>query len=489
MKYFFGALVTETNTFSSIPTNRQSFEEARGDDALRRESILTLFVRHFAQRAQERGAALEIGLCATAQPSGPMAQRDYEELRGALLADLRAAGTVDAPLDAVFLMLHGAMVSEHCLDCEGDILEHVRAVVGPHVPVLAVLDPHAHLSQRMIATADVLSFMKEYPHTDGARCIDDLLGIADGMLRDAVRPAAAVADCRIVGLWPTQQQPIRRFVDRLRELEGTAGILSISFVHGFPWGDTPDTGTKVLVYTDGDPIAAQSWADRLAAEVWAIRGASQLQLTGIDAALDAVAAAPPGPNPIVLADVADNAGGGASADASFILRAVLERGLTGVAFALFYDPILVEQCRRAGIGARVRARVGGKLGPYSGEPVDVDGVVRGLATGGMQLAFGQSPDPMGDTAWIETRGIDIVLSSVRTQCFHPQAFTHIGLDPLARRALVVKSLNHFHAGFAPIAREVIAVATPGALNTDFAHLPYRVFNKPYWPRVERPSGP
>ena len=484
MKYFFGALVTETNTFSSIPTNRQSFAEARGAEALRTDSILTAFVRHFAERAAAQGAQVEIGLCATAQPSGPMGQGDYEALRETLVADLRAAGRVDA----VFLMLHGAMVSADCLDCEGDILEHVRGVVGPGVPVLAVLDPHAHLSERMVAAADVLSFMKEYPHTDGPRCIDDLLRIARGILQDGVRPTAAVADCRIVGLWPTQQPPIRRFIDRLRELEGTAGILSISFVHGFPWGDTPDTGTKVLVYTDGDASGARSWADRLAAEVWAIRGASQLELASIDAALDLVAAAPGG-GPVVLADVADNAGGGASADASFILRAVLERGLTGIAFALFYDPVLVDQCRRAGVGARVRARVGGKLGPFSGEPVDVDGVVRGLATGALQMAFGQTPDPMGDTAWIETRGVDIVLSSVRTQCFHPQAFSHIGIDPLARRALVVKSLNHFHTGFAPIASRVIAVATPGALNTDFARLPYRVFTKPYWPRVERPSGP
>lgn len=481
MKYFFGALVTETNTFSSIPTSRRSFAEARGADALRSESILTVFVRHMAQRAAAQGIGLEIGLCATAQPSGPMAQRDYEELRGALLADLRKAG----PVDAVFLMLHGAMVSEGCLDCEGDVLEHVRAAVGPGVPVLAVLDPHAHLSRRMVAAADLLSFMKEYPHTDGARCIDDLLRIAHGMLHEGVRPAGAVADCRIVGLWPTQQPPIRRFVDRLRELEGTGGVLSISFVHGFPWGDTPDTGTKMLVYTNADAPRAQAWADRLAAEVWAIRGASQPQLASVDEALDIVAAADGG-GPIVLADVADNAGGGASADASFILQAVLQRGLAAVAFALFYDPVLVEHCRRAGIGARVRARVGGKLGPHSGEPVDVDAVVRGLATGGQQLAFGQTPDPMGDTAWIETRGVDIVLSSVRTQCFHPQAFTHIGIDPLARRALVVKSLNHFHVGFAPIARRIVPVSTPGALDTDFARLPYRVFTKPYWPRVERP---
>jgi microcystin degradation protein MlrC len=110
----------------------------------------------------------------------------------------------------------------------------------------------------------------------------------------------------------------------------------------------------------------------------------------------------------------------------------------------------------------------------------------GLATGGEQLAFGTTPDPMGNTAWIRVQGVDIIVSGVRTQCFHPLAFSHIGLDPTRYRALVVKSINHFHAGFAPMAQRVIAVGTPGALNMDFAHLPYRRLSKPYWPRVARP---
>lgn len=483
MKFFFGALITETNTFSSIPTSRKSFAELRGQEALRSESILTVYLQHFAQRAAASGAQVEIGLCAFAQPGAPMAQADYEGLRDALLGDLqRCAG-----VDAVFLMLHGAMVSEGCLDCEGDVLARVRALVGPKVPVLVILDPHAHLTEAMVASADVLSFMKEYPHTDGPACIDDVLRIARGMLGGTVRPVAGVADCRIVGLWPTQETPIREFTERLRALQGRDGVLSVSFVHGFPWGDTPDTGSKIVVYTDGDAAGAQRWARRLSEEVWAMRSASQPQLTAIEDALDAVERAERGP--IVLADIADNAGGGASADASFILRAVLDRGLRGVAFALFFDPVLVDFCRQLGVGARVRARVGGKLGPYSGEPVDIDGVVKGLATDATQLAFGTTPDPMGNTAWIQVRGVDIVLSSLRTQCFHPQAFTHIGIDVTACKALVVKSTNHFQAGFGALAARVITVSTPGALSTDFAHLPYRVFTKPYWPRVDRPAGP
>jgi microcystin degradation protein MlrC len=208
------------------------------------------------------------------------------------------------------------------------------------------------------------------------------------------------------------------------------------------------------------------------------------RLLAVGEALDAVESEPHGP--VVLADFADNAGGGAPSDSTFILRAVLERGLKDVAFAIFYDPLLVDFCRQVGVGARLRARIGGKLSPFSGAPVDLEVEVKGLAHEATQRAFGTATDRLGDTAWVCGSGVDLILSSVRTQCFDPTAFTHLGLDCSTRRALVVKSMNHFQTGFAPIARRMLWVGTPGALNADFGHLPYRVFDKPYWPRNEDP---
>jgi microcystin degradation protein MlrC len=478
MNFFFAALVTESNSFSNIPTSRSSFVEHSGPDAIAVDYLLSSHVRHFARRAAEMGVAANIGLCAYAVPSAPVVHADYLALRDELLAGLERG----QPADAVFLYLHGAMVSQGCLDCEGDILRAVRGIVGPKIPVLVVLDPHAHLTQAMLENADVLTFMKEYPHTDGAERIDDLFRIARAMREGRARPVAAVADCHIVGIWPTQAQPIRGFTDRLTALEDGERILSVSFVHGFPWGDTPDTGSRVLVYANADLAAAQGLASSLAAEIWEMRASSQPQLISVDAALDVVGAA--GCGPVVLADYADNAGGGAPADSSFILRAVLARGMTDIAFALFYDPLLVDFCRQVGVGGRIRARIGGKISEFSGEPVNLEVEVKALARDATQLAFGSTPDRLGDTAWIQGNGVDIVLSSVRTQCFDPSVFTHLGLDCTARRAVAVKSMNHFRVGFAPIARQTLLVGTPGALNVDFAHLPYRVFDRPYWPRNE-----
>jgi microcystin degradation protein MlrC len=478
MNFFFAALATESNSFSNIPTSRQSFVTHSGREALDIDFLLSDFVRHFARRAAESGATTTIGLCAYATPGAPVVHADYVALRDELLADLRDC----RPVDAVFLYLHGAMVSDACLDCEGDILRGVRGIVGLKIPVLVVLDPHAHLTEDMLQHADLLAFMKEYPHTDGAERIDDLFRVAQAIRQGHARPVAAVADCSIVGIWPTQVQPLRAFTDRMTALEDGERILSISFVHGFPWGDTPRTGSRMLVYANADRGAAQALASSLAAEVWEMRGHSQPRLVSIDAALDIVANADSGP--IVLADVADNAGGGAPADSTFILGAVLARGMTDIAFALFYDPVLVDFCRQVGVGGRLRARVGGKLSAFSGPPVDLYIEVKGLAKDATQIAFGRTTDLLGDTAWIQGKGIDLIVSSRRTQCFDPSVFTHAGLDCTTRRALVVKSTNHFQFGFAPIAKRTLLVATPGALNMDFAHLPYRVFDEPYWPRSE-----
>jgi microcystin degradation protein MlrC len=93
---------------------------------------------------------------------------------------------------------------------------------------------------------------------------------------------------------------------------------------------------------------------------------------------------------------------------------------------------------------------------------------------------------LGDAAWIEVDGVHFILCSQRTQCFHPTAFTALGLDPTTLRSIVVKSTNHFRAGFDPIATDTVYVDSPGAIRSDFAAIPYRRFKAPYWPKVANP---
>jgi microcystin degradation protein MlrC len=75
---------------------------------------------------------------------------------------------------------------------------------------------------------------------------------------------------------------------------------------------------------------------------------------------------------------------------------------------------------------------------------------------------------------------------VRHQTFHPEAFEGLGCALADKRVVVVKSTQHFYAGFAPIAKSVRYVATAGAIAPEFDKIPYTRKTEPYWPRVDDP---
>jgi microcystin degradation protein MlrC len=478
---YFAGLATESNSFSSIPTAEAAFAlgQRRGEAVFADRGMYGELARGLRTLVAAEGGVVSPGLFAFAQPGAPTVQGVYERLRGVLLDDLAAA----MPVDAVMLFLHGAMISQGCWDCEGEILRMVRDIVGPDVPIGVALDPHAHLTEAMLENATVLCFMQEYPHIDGMARLEDAWRVCLAVKRGEATPVHAVHDCKMVSFWPTQSQPMRGFVDRLLERRNAGGILSISFVHGFPWGDTPVTGAKMLVYADGDREKAAALAQSLGKEIWDLREETKIREMPLEAALDRMAAVNRGP--LVVADIADNAGGGAPSDSTFVVRAVLERGLSDVGIALMYDPQAVAFCHEVGEGAEIDLRIGGKLGPTSGQPLDVRATVRGIAVKATQVGLSGLVG-LGDAAWIEVAGVHIILASERTQCFGPTAFTALGLDPTTLRSVVVKSTNHFRAGFDPIATDVIYVDTPGAIRSDFANIPYERFNARYWPKVDNP---
>ena len=482
MRIFIAGLDTETNTFSPIPTGHEAFREvciAHGDATGKPLNCCSAQLSVWRQLAEARGWSVIESLCAVAEPGGVTTRSVYETFRGEILSDLQSAGRVDA----ILLALHGACVAEGYDDVEGDLLASIRARVGPEVTIGAELDLHCHITQRMLANATAIITYKEYPHTDIKERARELFEVAADAAAGRTAPRMGLFDCRMVSTFRTQEEPLRSFVDRISALEGHDGVLSISFGHGFPWGNVEDVGARMLVITDGDAAGAQRLAQSLGLEIYAKRHELAPRFSDIDEALDIAVATRGGP--IVLADVADNPGGGAPGDSTFILRRVIERGLRKVASGIHWDPGAVRFCREAGEGAKLDLRIGGKVGPSSGTPLDLKVVVRKLASGITQH-FGDVPLPIGDAAWVEADGIDIVLNTLRTQVFHPECMTSLGIDVSSRRMVIVKSTNHFYAGFAPIAARVVHVAAPGALEQRFARIPLTKRRIPYWPKDEDP---
>jgi microcystin degradation protein MlrC len=383
------------------------------------------------------------------------------------------------PVDMVLLGLHGAMLADGHDDCEGDLLQRVRAIVGPAVVVGAELDPHNHLSAAMVDNADVLVAFKEYPHTDILERALELVDLCHAKAEGRARPVAAVADTGGLVVMHTTRQPARGFVDRIKALEGHGGILSISVSHGFPWGDVADMGSKVLVYADGDGAKAAALARTLADELSALRHALDTPMPGIDAALDQALAFAGGP--VVLADGADNPGGGAPGDATFILQRLLERGIADACIGPLWDPVAARIAFDAGTGATLALRIGGKIGPLSGTPLDLRVTVRALVPELVMTGLSNTPTAMGDCALVECAGIRILLCSIRNQAMDIDLFTQAGVDLGAMKIIVVKSSQHFHASFSKVARHVIYVAAPGVVTSDLKALPYRKIRRPKWP--------
>ncbi|UCE31496.1 MAG: M81 family metallopeptidase [Burkholderiales bacterium] len=495
-RIFTACLGTETNSFSPIPTGMSIFETAmlvRGGQHGDKPSLFAVPLVAWRERAQALGWHVVEGLAAFAMPAGDTTRATYEALRDEVLDDLRRA----LPVDAVLLNLHGAMIAEGYPDAEGDLLARVREAVGPQVPIAAELDLHGHLTELKLRSADILVFFKEYPHIDVADRAHEVFELLRSVLDGEIRPAMAMHDCRMLGVYPTTAEPMKGIVARMRALESEPGILSVSIAHGFPWGDTPEVGTRTLVVADGDPALAGRVARELGRELWDARERILPPFVAIDEAIDRVLTHAPDGRPFVLADVADNPGIGCPGDSTFLLRRLIERAAGGFALSPLWDPVATALAFDAGEGAVFDMRFGGKMGPCSGEAIDARIRVMRLVREGWQ-PFGGTHAPLGNMAWLRIAGpggyeddagaIDVVINDYRIQSFHPDCFAVAGIDPARPRALVAKSTQHFHAGFAPIAREILYVSAPGAGSMDMATLPHRRVERAMWPRVEDPHA-
>lgn len=478
MRIFTASLATETNTFSPIPTGIDSFK-ARGyyPAGTHPDTMLQFSGPLWAarERAKAQGWTVIEGAVAGAVPAGLTTRYAYETLRDEILQDLKRAGAVDV----VVLGLHGAMVADGYDDCEGDLISRVRQIVGPDVVVGAELDPHCHMTPLMYENADILVCFKEYPHTDILERAYDLVDLCAAKQQGKSKPVLGVYDCEMISIMHTSREPMRSFVDRLLQMEQEPGILSISIAHGFPWGDVPGMGSKVLVYTDGDAERAQQLAERVGKEIIGFRDALQTPCPTTTEALQIVA-----DNqryPTVLADSADNAGGGAGSDSTFVLADFLKNNVRDAVIGPIWDPGAVGLCMNAGENAAIKLRIGGKVSEASGQPVDALCTVKALRRDAYMTGLSNTPSSLGDVAVVETAGITLVLTSVRNQAIGQDLFTQFDIDLRKQKFIVVKSSQHFYADFSKVAAQVIYLNTPGSVSSDLNALPYKKLMYPKWP--------
>ena len=270
MRIYAAALALEANTFSPLPTSWEAFVEKLhfppGAHPAEPRHQTGAF---WAARERAKGGRFTLveGSCFAAQPGGPAATAAYERMRDTILAEIKAA----LPLDGVVLALHGAMVAFGYDDCEGDLLERVRSLVGADCVIGVEFDPHCHLTRRKCAFADIIILFKEYPHTDFVARGEEVVTLVLEAIAGRVKPVLSLYDCRTIASFPTTVEPMRSLVDEIMTLEGKEDILSISIGHGFPSADVPEMGARILVISDGAKASGDILAERIGRRLIALR--------------------------------------------------------------------------------------------------------------------------------------------------------------------------------------------------------------------------
>lgn len=482
MRIFTASLATETNTFSPMYTDLVSFYQSFYAPPGQHPATPTLCsaplvaCREFAQR--DAGLELVEGSCAWAEPGGLLNRQSYEHLRDEILQQLAEA----MPVQVVVLGLHGAMVAQGYDDCEGDLLARIRAIVGPDAIIAATLDPHSHLTELRLASANLLIAFKEFPHLDFMARARELVQLALAAARRDIYPVMSCFDCRMIDVLPTNHEPMKSFIEKIYKLEQQQQALSISVIHGFMAGDVPDMGSKLLVITNNQAEKGEALAQELGLELFSYRGQTLPQFYSIAAALDQAEQLS---GTLVLADVWDNPGGGVAGDGTLILHQVIQRQLRRVAVGTIWDPMAVKLCFAAGEGAEIELRFGGKSCASAGDPIDKRVKVLRLQVDAQQQ-FADSLVPMGDCALISFDGIEVILNSNRCQSFDPSLFRALGVEPESYKMLLIKSTNHFYQGFAPLASHIIYVDAGAPYPSDPQRNAYKKLSRPIWPIVAEP---
>ncbi len=497
-----GGFLHETNTFAPTRATYQAFIEGGGwpplmtGEALLDPALLPINVGlwGFIGAAQAEGWDLVPTIWAGATPSAHVTSDAFERITKVIVDGIAQAG----PVDAVYLDLHGAMVTERYDDGEGEILARVRKVIGPDLPLVVSLDLHANVSPAMVEHTDALVIYRTYPHVDMAETGRAAMRHLKLMLDTKKRFAKAFRQLPFlipISWQCTSLEPCKGIYARLAAME-SAAVPTLSFAPGFPAADFVDCCPSVVAYGE-----TQADADRAADEIAALVASHESDFDGRIYAPDegvryAMTVAQTARKPVVIADTQDNPGAGGDSDTTGMLRALVANAATRAAIGVIYDPQAAQAAHAAGEGAMLTLALGGKSGIPGDAPFDGMFVVEALSDGRFVAPgpyFGGRNMNLGPSACLRIGDVRVVVGSRKAQLADQAMYRFVGIEPTEQGILVNKSSVHFRADFVPIAQEIIICAAPGAMPADPAALPWRHLRsgmriKPNGPTFQLPDA-
>jgi len=484
MKLVIAMMKHETNTFSPVPTPLGRFGPSGpyfGKAAYEAFKGTGTPMAAFIDLAGAEGADIVTPVAAEAYPSGVVHRDAYQRITDAICEEV-AKGC-----DAVMLDLHGAMVAETTDDGEGTLLERIRGL-APGIPIAVALDLHTNLTDRMVRNCTAMVGYKTYPHVDmydagrhaGAIVLRAMKGEARPVMAWGNRPV--LAQTLRMG---TSDSPMKELVAAARAAERRECLAATVF-GGFPLADIPEAGVSCVVVTDGDDEGARFVRDRLLNAAWEHRTDFQYRSEPLADSIARAKALAEGP--VLLIDHADNCASGGTQDTMTVVAEVMRQGLTDVAVGAICDPEAVERMIGAGVGARVTLPLGGKVDLPSigrkGSPLTVTGTVRVLSDGEFTVRgpmYTGVRTFLGHTAVLDTGAVEFVVVSRHHEPWDLGVFRSVGIEPTAKRYLLLKSRIHYRAGFLPIAKHIVECAGEGVTSSDMKLFQFRKVRRPIVP--------
>ncbi|TEA77221.1 M81 family metallopeptidase [Allopusillimonas ginsengisoli] len=490
MRFVIAQMRHETNTFSPRPTPLSAFNRAsKTDEPLQGEEAIKVCLGSksaaaaFIDIATAQGDEVVMPLLASAVPSGIVTAAAFEKMATTIVDAVRAG------CDAVMLDLHGAMVTEDYVDAEGELLTRIR-LAAPGIPIAVALDFHANFSRSLIDHATVITGYRTYPHIDvyetGVRAANTLMKTLQGTTQPVIYWRTLPMLTHMLRQTPSAQ-PMKDIMDLAIAAERSGAVLNASVFGGFPLSDIPDAGLTVVIVADNlQGPAAQQLLRELCQMAWARRADFVFPVEPLAVSVSRAKHATNGP--VLLVDHGDNCGAGGTTDDMTVLSEVLQQKLQNLVAGPFWDPHAVAVLISAGIGETVTVDVGGKtdipaLG-MKGRPLTLTGCVRCITDGNYQVRGPMYTGMMlslGRTVVFDVQGALIVICEKPQEPFDTGVFTHAGIDPSHHDYILIKSRQHFRAGFEPIVNEVILVAGPGVCSSDYSQFPFQSLKRPIYP--------
>lgn len=481
-------LFHETHSFLSNKTSLEEFEILQGSSILQATQD-TSPLAGVLQAAEALNWMILPALHMNAMPGGTCEDGIVEFFWDRFKRAFRQAAA--DRIDGIFLVLHGAMVSESFPDVEGKLLSRIRALPeAGAIPIGGVLDLHANFTAAMAECSQGLVAYKKNPHIDAQQAAHEAAVLLDRVIRSGLHPFTLWGHPPL--MWPptgthTDQEPMLSLERIAREIEReNSEILAVNVFAGFAFADTPDTGVSFSIITEGDHDEAQKCLSRLKNQAVALGHLASSNLSPTDKIIDELKK--PSDGPIIIVEPSDNIGAGAPGDCTPVLRALVENGIQG-AVCIINDPEAVQQLYPKPTGSVMRVEVGGKATPFSGEPLIIEVELISKSDGHFELEDPQShlasmvggKIDMGPCAVVQHEGITVLLTSRKTPPFDLGQLRSQGIEPERQHVIVVKAAVAHKRAYDPITRKSYTVDTPGPCPNNLSLLPYERIQRPIYP--------